>query len=203
MNYRTTYTRGKNMGFSVSDVRQHTPAQGNGHAEVTLDTPFTYQGWPVKGHAVVDLVQVKGDAFRPYRDVEFFVNGRNVEDMAQEATGSREYMLQGPGMNMSRTDAAAMAGMFASASTEYPHVFTYEEYVEARTPVNARLQLDPPNEQDYENYLDHMEKQLMSKDIEFVGAVTTPKQLLSRYQGLPSFEEGMAAYQQDLDGLSK
>ena len=40
-------------------------------------------------------------------------------------------------------------GMFASASSEYPHVSSYDEYITLKKPINERLGLPEPNEDDY------------------------------------------------------
>lgn len=194
MRYQSIYAKGENLGFSVTKVVQHVTDRGKKTAELTIKTPFTYQGENVEGYAVVDLAQTKEDELRPYNSVEFYVNGRNLEDVADQLTGKREFVMNGGGISVTRENASVMLGSYAAAASEYPHVFTYPEYMEIRSFENKRLQMDPPTEKDYELYLNNVQNQMSSGRIKFVGDITNVRGLLTRYQDLPSFENGMQEY---------
>lgn len=194
MRYQSIYAKGENLGFSVAKIVQHVTDRGKKTAELTIKTPFTYQGESVEGYAVVDLAQTKEDELRSYNTVEFFVNGRNLEDVADQLTGKREFVMNGGGMNVTRENASVMLGSYAAAASEYPHVFTYPEYMEVRGFENKRLQMDAPTEKDYELYLDNVRSQMCSGKIKFIGDVINVRDLSVRYQNLPSFEKGMQEY---------
>lgn len=75
----------------------------------------------------------------------------------------------------------------------------YDEYVEARTPINERLGVNPPNEVDYEKYLDSMFRQLGNKDFTFVGEITKRSDMNKARQSLPSFQTGMDEFTKDTE----
>jgi hypothetical protein len=77
-------------------------------------------------------------------------------------------------------------GKFASAASEYPHVFTPDEYMTARSYLNGRMGLDMPTSDDYANYLNSVSRQLEQR-IPFVGAVTNLAEMdrFREYVGFP------------------
>ena len=116
---------------------------------------------------------------------------RNVDDVQPNG---RKTFLDSSGKEIDMYAAQDKMGQFASAASEYPHGFTYEEYMESRSFINGRLGMDPPNEADYNVYLESVERQLASRDIKFVGAVTRTSDLYKLQQTCPSFQEGMDEY---------
>lgn len=198
--YESLYNDCVDSGFSVVSARQ---SAGTGSVPVVrteMTTPYTYNGKPLMAVSVTDLNQTKDDALRSSHDTELWtVNGlgqrdRNLEDVA----GGNCYVQSRNGTgDISANDARQSCGQFASAASEYPHVFMYDEYVEARTPINKRLKVGPPNEVDYERYLDSMFRQLGSKDFKFVGEITKRSQLDLARQSMPSFQADMAEMSKD------
>ena len=184
------YEQSVNDGFSVTDARQYYE---NGNAgkirvETKMQTPYEFQGQPVQAYAVVAIE----NQTRSANTLEFWQNGRNLEDVMEQLHGTREVQLQTKaGEDVDMKSVREQTGTFAIAASEYPHVFTYDEYVESRNPVNERLQLDPPNEQDYERYLESVERQMESGDIKFVGRMTNTSSLHEAYMSMPSVQADM------------
>lgn len=176
-------------GFAVTDARQYyengNPAQTK--VETWMQTPYLYAGKPVQAYAVVD-VSTEG---RPSNTCEFWQDGRNLEDVCGSNKGDRNplQLQDANGQNLDMQAAYDTIGKVASGASEYPHVFMYEEYVEARTPINKRMHLDAPDEDAYQSYLQSMERQLMSRDFQFVGKITKRSELADAYNSMPSVQE--------------
>ena len=196
--YQDVYAAGEAVGFHVNDARQYyRNNDGNQpRLEQTIDTPWTFQGQPVVGYTDTSLVEKDRDKntglrmtdLREFYVADRFGQPRNVDDIQPM---SRKVFQDANGKNIDMYEAQNKMGVFASAASEYPHGFTFEEYMEYRSFINGRLGMDPPTENDYNVYLESVEKQLASRDIKFVGSVTRPSDMYKLQQTCPSFQEGM------------
>lgn len=199
--YASVYQNSVENGFSVVSARQ---SSGVGRVPVLrteMNTPYTYNGSPLMAVSVTDLSAAKGDALRQSHDTELWtVNGLGQRDRNLEDVAGGDYTVQGSdGKDVSGAVARDNVSTFASAASEYPHVFMYDEYVEARTPINERLGVNPPNEVDYEKYLDSMFRQFGNKDFTFVGEITKRSDMNKARQSLPSFQAGMDEFTKDTE----
>lgn len=174
------------QGFVVTDCRQYYESDDEKRPmlEMHMHTPYYYDGYPVDGYAVVPCWN---DRPREANTVEFYQNKRNLEDVWSASGHTGELVLQTKsGEDITEQDASREMASFAEAASEYPHVFTYDEYVSARTPINKRLHLDAPSESDYEAYLESVQKQMVSEDVKFVGSITNARDVCDMYHTMPS-----------------
>ena len=196
--YREVYAAGESAGFSINDARQYYRNEDGNQPrlEQTITTPWTFQGQPVIGYTDTSLSEKDRDRetglrftdLREFYIADKFGSPRNVDDVQPNG---RKVFQDAQGRSIDMYDAQDKMGAFASAASEYPHGFTYEEYMESRSFINGRLGMDPPNEDDYNVYLESVERQLASRDIKFVGAVTRTSDMFKLQQTCPSFQEGM------------
>lgn len=174
------YKIGKENGFNVSSAKQYYSQNDSTKPKLDLvmSTPYVYDGQNVTARATVDLSDDKksDNQVRETSMVEFYAGESNLEY-------SSDFSIT--------DDMRKNVSEYAAAASEHPHVFSFDEYVESRTPVNKRLQLDPPTEQDYSTYLEHVESQLCSRKYEFIGEITKPSEINKAYETLPSFGEMM------------
>lgn len=194
MDFRKTYQDGKQNGFAVTDARQYyeNDNEKDVRVETWIQTPYFFEGEPVKAYGVVNIESWDLNRGRTSNTLEFWQNGRNLEDVMEQSFGTREVQLQDAnGKDLDMKDAYQQIGDFAKAASEYPHVFLYDEYVASRTPINERLKLDAPNEAMYEKYLESVERQMESGDVEFVGQMTNPSSLHMAYTSMPSVQAEM------------
>lgn len=200
--FKDVFDRCSDRGYEVVSAKQSAGVGSVPVLHTEMKTPYMYQGEPLMAVSTTDLSAAKGDTLRASRDTELWtVNGLGQRDRNLEDVMAGDDMVQDKTGNViSASDARADAGRFASAASEYPHVMMYEEYVEARTPVNARLHVDPPNEADYDKYLDHVSNQMSSGDVTFVGGITKRSQLTAARQSVPSFQEGMDDFTRSCSG---
>lgn len=201
--FKKTYNDGVNQGFTVTDVQQSS-SMGVPIVTTEMKTPYTYNGEPLMGFAVTELSQTEDDKLRKSQGMELWtVNGlgqrdRNLEDVV----GGGDFSVQDKdGNTVSYADARDSIGTFSAAASEYPHVFMYDEYVAVRTPINERLRVGPPNEVDYEKYLDSVFRQMGSKDFTFVGAITDRNGLTQARNSMPSVQDMMSDRARSDDGL--
>lgn len=180
--YSDIYKSGQAEGFIVDSARQYYSQNDSKKPklDVVMNTPYSYMGQDVTARAIIDLNESSRSAETGLRDasmVEFYVGNSNLDyDAGFDVT---EEMRQ-------------KASDFAASAAEYPHVFTYDEYVEARIPINERLKLGIPTEQDYNTYLESMDRQLHnSRDFEFIGKITKLSDLNMAYESAPSFGQMM------------
>lgn len=183
------YKQLQSEGFDITKTRQYynNLEKEQAHVESYMKTPYFYRGSAVEAYAITDV----SDPRRPSHMIEYYQNGHNLEDISEQLGGTRNVQLQNAyGENLDMNQVHDNVSRFASAASEFPHAFTYAEYVEARTPINKRLHLDPPDEESYNTYLQHVERQLASKDIHFVGEVTKPSDMFSLYASMPTAQAG-------------
>lgn len=177
----------REQGFDITQTRQYyaDAKTERAHVESYMKTPYFYHGKPVDGYAITDV----SDKQRPSHMIEFWQDGRNVEDISMLAgEGGKIQLTDKNGVAVDMKEARENVAGFASGASEYPHVFTYPEYVEARTPINERMHLDPPNEEAYGHYLESVERQLASRDIHFVGEITKVSDLSKMYESMPGVQ---------------
>lgn len=180
--YSDIYKSGKENGFIVDSARQYYSQNDSKKPklDVVMNTPYSYLGRDVTARATIDLNEQSRSSETGLRDasmVEFYVGNSNLDyDAGFDVTDE---------MRQTASD-------FAASAAEYPHVFMYDEYVEARTPINERMKLGVPTEQDYNTYLESMDRQLHnSRDFEFIGQITKPSDLNTAYASTPSFSKMM------------
>ena len=201
---KTAYETGLEDGFSVKSARQYYPDKQNDRnidVEHWVYTPYSYQGVPVLGYGVASI---RPGAGRSANTCEFWVDGRNVTDELFKASlDDKDKVLENTqsGEKESCQEAFAKLESFVVGASDIPHVFTYDEYIEAKTPQNARMQLDPPTEESYETYLKWVENAMLGRSIKFVGEVTQLDQLDDLRMQMPSFGEMMDEIEASEDGF--
>lgn len=191
---KTAYETGLENGFSVKSARQYYLDKQNDRnidVEHWVYTPYVYHGVPVLGYGVASI---RPGVQRSANTCEFWVDGRNVTDELFKASlDDKDKLLENmqSGEKESCQEALGKLESFVVGASDIPHVFTYDEYIEAKTPQNARLQLDPPTEEGYETYLKWVENAMLGRSIKFVGEVTQLDQLDDLRMQMPSFGEMM------------
>lgn len=191
--YRQVYKQGVESGLSITNARQYY-RNGEGtqpRLEQTLDTPWLFRGQPVIGFTDTNLKDEKADkdGLRLTDTREFYVadamgRATNLDALLQPGEGLQDKQ----GKFVSIPQAQDIMGRFASAASEYPHVFLHDEYIESRSYLNGRFGMDPPTTADYNVYLDSVAKQLASRDFIFTGRITRPSQLHVAYESTPEFQ---------------
>lgn len=198
--YQQVFESGTQEGFKITMARQYyvedyRTKELRPQLEQTMEMPLEFQGYPVIGYTVTDLSAkgspVKGESLRPTNTHEFYIqpNGdeelKNIDDIVKSR---EEYVFtdKNTGESVSLDQASDRMGNFASAASEYPHVFTPDEYMTARSYLNGRMGLDMPTSDDYANYLNSASRQLEQR-IPFVGAVTNLAEMdrFREYVGFP------------------
>lgn len=201
--YQKEFESGTQDGFRVTMARQYYPLDyrtqepdpTRPQLEQTMETPFVFHDQPVIGYTITDLSAknspVKGEGLRPTITHEFYIQPsdrpepKNIDDVIQP---NEKYVFtdKNTGADVSLNEARDRMGKFASAASEYPHVFTPDEYMETRSYLNGRLGLDMPTSDDYAQYLGNVDRQLEQR-ITFVGAVTKPADMTGfrNYVGFP------------------
>ena len=189
--YENIYQDGVDRGFHIMHARQYAE-NGDGlkpRLEQTMETPWSVNGNPVIAYSVTNLENKRDkDGLRDTNMVELHEYKDGTLHLL-DAVG-KDFRDQN-GMSVSRNTAREDVRQFASSASEYPHVFMYDEYMESRNFTNGRLGLDPPKPEDYEGYLESVEKQMMSRTISFVGAIEKPSQMHEAYESSPIVQAEM------------
>ena len=178
--FSEVYKRGVEAGYSITNARIYLDEEGKENVETNMSTPYVDRnGVDIKGYAVVPVTHGKG--LRDSNTVEFFSDGHNLDYMEDPADAT---LYDKSGNMVSTKDAREEMGRFAAAGSEYPHVMPYEEWLPLRERNAKRLGLDAPTEDDYNNYLDSMERQMLER-IKFVGRNTTFEDIQSLRENTP------------------
>lgn len=189
--YATIYNDGVDKGFDVTSVTSHYNAKGKEEMVMHMTTPYTCNDKPVYGYAIVstDSAYKLDNGCRNYNTCEFYDgdpsnNARNLEDVYPDG-----FMVKDKnGNDISYMEALDNMGMFASASSEYPHVSSYDEYITLKKPINERLGLPEPNEDDYNKYLNNCEGLMSTANgAKFIGDVKTVQDINKCRENTPSF----------------
>lgn len=198
--YEQIFDSLSDQGFSVSDVRETVfETSGTHNVETWVNTPYTYEGMPVKGFCYVPVgtpferhINNTTEGIRDYNTQELWVGRENMEDiLAKRGLGSvHDVILQDKdGNEVKGVDALENVGKFASAASEYPHVFQYGEYMEVRTAISEKRGLPMPDEEGYNSYIESVVKQMESGDVRFVGKVNTISDAYMCLMDTPGFED--------------
>lgn len=201
--YETVYKNGTAAGLCVTQARQHYQ-NGDGtqpRLEQEISTPWTIRGNPVIGVTSTDLRNAgrSEDGLRKTDKIELYAtDGLHRSDIQQElAPGC--VLLDQKKQAFPLYRAIELVGQFASAASEYPHVFTFDEYMESRSYLNGRFNMAPPTAEDYNAYLRNVTNQLASPDYTFTGAITKRSQISSAYSTMPDFQEEYDDWSSSLD----
>lgn len=189
------YKEGLGEGLRVVNARQYYK-NGDGtqpRLEQVMATPWTFRGKEVIGFADTDLrdANVGTDGLRLTDVSSFYVmgaNGRYV-DIDKMRTAGDVFSDQKSGRPVNISDAAFDMEKFASAASEYPHVFMHDEYIESRSYINGRFGLNPPTTADYERYLGSMEDQLKDRSFVITGQITKVSQMSKAYDSIPAGDD--------------
>lgn len=196
MKFQDIYKQGLDQGFEITNARTYL---SNGKQVVATDmsTPFfNVKGVPVTGHA--DIPVTHGRDLRESQSVEFFADGHNLD----YESGENAKLFTKGGLTVDMEDARKAMGGFAAAGSEYPHVELYDDWKKLQEKNYERLKIESePTEADYERYLDMMERQLMSKNFQFVGQITSRNDLTIARQSMPSFGQMMNEMQQSQNDM--
>lgn len=179
--FSEVYKRGVEAGYTITDARVYLDAEEKENVETKMSTPYVDRnGVAITGYAVVPVTNGRG--LRDSNTVEFYSNGHNLDYMEDPADA---VLYDKAGNIVNTKDARTEMGRFAAAGSEYPHVMPYEEWLSLRERNSRRLGLDAPTEADYDNYLDSMERQMLSR-IKFVGRNTTFDDIQSLRENTPN-----------------
>ena len=207
--YKDISKQYEEKGFDIPFARSYLVKQDGKNVEnieMHVKLPYTHNGQEVWGYAVVDCNEQNrvNKNLRQYNTCEIWLGepdkgGRNIEDVYPNTH-----------RNMTLTDASGKSvdidtfrlsdevGIYAAASSNYPHVCTWKEYEELKTPSNARLGLGPVTEEGYMRYLDNCRG--LMRDCKFIGDVRTPDGIDERSLDTPSsqaFLDEMAKEEQE------
>jgi len=141
---------GDAAGFTVAYAKQYYENLDGlkCRMEQHITMPYTFQGETVYAITITNIDHSNGrDALRntPRSDL-YTASDRQI--------ASGEVLTAPGGQNVRASVAARQAAAYASAASELPHIFTYEEYMEARSYTNGRMGLNPPTSDDYIRYLE-------------------------------------------------
>lgn len=179
--FSEVYKRGVEAGYAITNARVYLDEQEQEQVETVMSTPYVDRnGVAITGYAVVPVTH--GMGLRDSNTVEFYSNGHNLDYMEDSADA---VLYDKAGNTVNTKDARTEMGRFAAAGSEYPHVMPYEEWLPLRERNSRRLGLDAPTEADYDNYLDSMERQMLSRSIKFVGRNTTFDDIQSLRENTP------------------
>lgn len=178
--FSEVYKRGVEAGYDITNARVYLDEKEQENVETVMSTPYVDRnGTAITGYAVVPVTH--GMDLRDSNTVEFYSNGHNLDYMEDPADS---VLYDKAGNTVNTKDARTEMGRFAAAGSEYPHVMPYEEWLPLRERNSRRLGLDAPTEADYDNYLDSMERQMLSR-IKFVGRNTTFEDIQSLRENTP------------------
>lgn len=179
--FSEVYKRGVEAGYVITNARVYLDEKEQEQVETVMSTPYVDRnGTAITGYAVVPVTH--GMGLRDSNTVEFYSNGHNLDYMEDPADA---VLYDKAGNMFSTKDAREEMGRFAAAGSEYPHVMPYEEWLPLRERNSRRLGLDAPTDSDYDNYLDSMERQMLSRSIKFVGRNTTFDDIQSLRENTP------------------
>ena len=224
-NFQKIVDAGLADGFDIPDARQYftEDPRGQSHAWLyqTITTPYSidlpeYGSCPVTGRIDVDLdfknKDPKSQLFRA-ATAEAWVtlpNGteKNLEDVlvtedtATQLTGlwSTHFNVQNKnGQTVSLRDAQKRMTEFGAAAAVIPHVFMYDEYMEAQTITRKRFGMEPPQEEDYsQTYLDSIVSQLNNR-IQFFGKIRKVSDMDIAYTSCPSVQADMEDWLREIE----
>lgn len=198
MDYQDIYKQGLSQGFHVNDVKTYI-CNDKYVVSMELATPFVSRdGSSVFGHAEIPVTHGKG--LRDVNTVEFFdINGHNLDYMDDDY----KHVCTKDGKSVSMETARKTMGQFASAASEYPYVHLFDEWKKLQERNHIRLRIPgEPTEADYNNYLDHVERQMIHKDVTFIGPIDCRTKLHIARESMPSFSEFMDDVVKSDDGYS-
>lgn len=197
--YVNVVKEGEAAGFSVRDVHYylHDTADGRKKESISfeIDTPYLYNGKAVKAVAHVDpaiLLEKEGahtysggrvQGLRQYSDCELRLaeSGRNLEDVSEQATGTRLYSVMKGDERVDSMQALDEIGQFAAAASNYPSVARFDEYKMMQEYHYEKMKAGElgiePRDSDYLKYLEHQKRFSMDSHAKLIGRATTPEQI--------------------------
>lgn len=193
--YKDISKQYEEKGFDIPFVRSYVVKHDGKdveNIEMHVKLPYTHNGQEVWGYAVVDCDERNrlNDNLREYNTCEIWLGepdrgGRNIEDVYPDNHRNMTLIdASGKSVDMDTFRLSDEVGIYAAASSNYPHVCTWKEYEELKTPSNARLGLEPPTEDGYMKYLDNCRG--LMRDCKFIGDVRTLNGIDERSMGTPS-----------------
>lgn len=174
--WKQVFQTKESEGFHVTDAVRTGVGTPVHSVLFHLDTPYQLKdGRPVYGVGSVSASRPKNA-----RDLEFWVEDetgtlRNLDDVT--ARMGQTFDLYQNGSWVNSDDAREDVGAYLLAASEYPHVALYEEFAEVQRINNQRFGFGEPTPEDYNRYLDTVQKNMLSGDVQYIGKMTRPKDL--------------------------
>lgn len=174
--WQNIYQDGCKAGFAITEAKRVHVGKPDSSVLYQMDTPYqTKDGQKVYGYA-----SVKMDGPRHVHGLEFWIQDgyclRNLEDVDRERGGKPMDLFQ-DGSWILQSDALDAMGSFAKAASNYPHVALYPEFAEVQTWKNQKFGFGEATPEDYDRYLDGVQRQMLAGDIQYIGSMTTVKDL--------------------------
>ena len=182
------------VGSSSRDDNKPSPE----HLELTMTTPYTYNGEALSGYADVSM---SADISKRYAATEVWCNGRNMEDITGISNGKTTYDVvivhdTVADKDVSLEEAHGNIQKFALEASRFEHVMEYDEYCavynNSHKSVKKQFEdigmsFDDANEESYSKYLERCKG--FMKEMDYIGAVTTPEQVDDMNFTMPSVKE--------------
>lgn len=190
------------VGSSSRDDNKPSPE----HLELTMTTPYTYNGEALSGYADVSM---NVDPKKRYAATEVWCNGRNMEDITGISRGemtSDKIIVHDTVADKDVTLEEAHKNIkgFALEASQFEHVMAYDEYCEvfnnSHKKVNEqfkKLGMEPQvgNEDNYYKYLERC-KHFMT-EMDYIGEITTPDRVDNMNFTIPSVQKEIADWDKE------
>lgn len=185
-------------GMTIPFVRSYLGSSGKENIEMHIKLPYKCDGGDVWGYSVVscDAKDEVNKYLRGYNTCEVYIGepdrgGRNIEDVYPNTHKNLLFTDDsGKTINMDTMKLSDEIGIYAAAASNYPHVMTWDEFNELKTPSNEKFGIESPTEEHYESYLNNCAS--LMRDAKFIGEVTTPIGVDERRMSTPSGQQFLA-----------
>lgn len=189
--------------YNIDTARTYI-VNGKENLEVTMTTPYFYNGEPVNGYAVVDCGSVDVNK-RTYNTCELWQHGHNLEDVVgvNNGTATTVIVQDKDGHNVDYKNVLDEMGQFARDKSVCPHVMNYGEFASVYNNTHQKSKtyksfepygftVPTADEDRYNTYLEQT-KSLMRSGMKYIGEVTKPEDVDHMLTTTPSFDQ---AYQE-------
>jgi len=167
---KKAFDAGDAAGFTVAYAKQYYENMDGTKCrmEQHITMPYTFQGEAVYAVTITNVDHSNGrDALRntPRSDL-YTASDRRI--------ASGDVLTAPNGQSVRASVAAEQAAKYASAASELPHIFTYEEFMAARNFYAGAMGVRRPTSDDYVRYLEKsIIPQLRNRSERFTGRYQT------------------------------
>lgn len=205
-------------GFTVSSVRSYHSARDEGKNpashytnEMWMSTPYEKDGKPLVGYCTVYHDGAKADL--EVSTVELWTTtqdgtpDKNLEDVYESEHGTRNWTVNDKdGNTYSMDDVEHKVAKCAAATSYFPHVMTYDEYMEFQTKNLEKIRdagfegnAGVLTEDSYFKYLDAAKQNMRSGTMNYVGRVRDPESVQALEMDTPSFKRGYEEFEASIE----